>query len=79
MNTANRSLSWLRDRRAYCVATLADPRTAEHRKARIIAALDQLDAELSSRCTWCGRPLSLPESVRRAAGAVCVGKHGVVA
>lgn len=77
MNTAGSSVSYLKARRAYCLATLADPATAEHRKPRIIAALDQIDAALADRCTECHRPLSLPTSLARHKGDTCYHKKGV--
>jgi hypothetical protein len=72
----NPSISRLRHNEAYCVRTLADPRTAEHRKPKIIAALDQLRAELANRCTDCGLPLSLPTSLARQKGDTCYHKNG---
>lgn len=76
MNTAGRSVSYLKARRAYCLATLADPATAEHRKPRIIAALDQIDAALADRCRICGTYLTAIESTARGLGPVCAHKIG---
>jgi hypothetical protein len=74
VNLADRSVAHLKARRAYCLSTLADPATAEHRKPRIIAALDQLDACLRDRCELCHRHLTDPTSIANGRGDVCLHK-----
>jgi Family of unknown function (DUF6011) len=69
----------LKERRRYCEQTLADPALSPARASIISRKLAQLDRMLAGRCQFCDRPLSLPESVARSAGAVCAGKHGVAA